>query len=350
MIRRVGTGGSRPPAPWPPPGSRAASQVLRWSWSISPALTILAVLAVATLALSIVGHLVDDRLLLGVSVWNKPAKFAISFCLWAPTMVGIYSLVHRGWLLRGCLEILGWSMILELILITMQAGRGVPSHYNYETAFDGAVFTAMAAGVGTMTVVAIVAGAFLARAQLGSTALGLSVKIAVPVMTSGAVLGYIMTSPREGQIESGGNTFGGHTIGASDGGPGVPLLGWSTEFGDLRVAHFVGLHALQALPLIALLLERGVRAGRLRLSQAEQRSVVVLGAIAYVGLIGVTLWQALRGQPVIGPDQLTLTVAAVVVGTPVLFAFPTLYRGRRRATTDLPATTFEGIGPDDLAG
>lgn len=344
------SGTERPATPLPPRGERTPAQFVRWGWSVSPTLTILSGLSIVALVDSCVGYVVDDRMLAGVPVWNKPAKFAISLGLWAATLVGIYSIVERGRLLRGVLELLGASMILELNLIVLQAGRSVRSHYNFETAFDGAVFRAMAAGVGTMTVVAVIAGAVIARRQLGSSALGLAVKSAVPVMTVGAVSGYVMTSPRDGQIESGTNVFGGHTIGAPDGGPGLPLMGWSTEFGDLRVSHFIGSHALQAIPLIALLLRRAVRSGRLRLTEREQRWVVGWGALAYVGLMVVTFWQALRGQSLVRPDLLTTIGTAVAVGLPAAATLPLLRRGRRRDGSELADDTFAGIEPDDLAG
>ena len=98
---------------------------------------------------------------------------------------------------------------------------------------------------------------------------------------------------------------GAHTVGAVDGGPGLPGTGWSVEHGDLRVPHFMGLHALQALPLFAWLLQRrGWRTASL------VRAVQTIAA-SYAILLSILVWQALRGQSVIRPDPLTLTVLGV---------------------------------------
>jgi hypothetical protein len=78
---------------------------------------------------------------------------------------------------------------------------------------------------------------------------------------------------------------------------------WSTEGGDIRVSHFLGLHALQALPMAAVLLERRRRA---------QRRVIALG-VAWLGFILATLHQALRAQPLLAPDTLTLVEVAFVL-------------------------------------
>ena len=97
---------------------------------------------------------------------------------------------------------------------------------------------------------------------------------------------------------------GAHTVGAPDGGPGLPGTGWSLEHGDIRIAHFVGLHALQVLPLLTLVLTPRTKdiTARIRIAWALSAS--------YVSLFALLLWQALRGQFVTSPDAVTL--AAVV--------------------------------------
>ena len=89
---------------------------------------------------------------------------------------------------------------------------------------------------------------------------------------------------------------GAHTVGASDGGPGLPLTNWSTEAGDLRAAHLVGLHALQVLPFAGFLVSR--REGH-RSTAAGVRLVIAFSS--FYGLTGAVLfWRAMSGHAVIG--------------------------------------------------
>jgi len=118
---------------------------------------------------------------------------------------------------------------------------------------------------------------------------------------------------------------GAHTVGAADGGPGLPVVGWSTVAGDLRIGHFIGLHALQALPILAMLLGRF--AGRLD-ERTKVRLLVVAGS-AYAGLTLLLTWQALRGQSVIRPDALTLGAATVLAVATAIAVATVLRRGRR---------------------
>jgi hypothetical protein len=103
---------------------------------------------------------------------------------------------------------------------------------------------------------------------------------------------------------------GAHSVGVEDGGPGLPVTGWSTTGGDLRVGHFVGLHGLQALPLFGYLL---VLFAPDWLRSGHRVALVWTFGLSYLGLVGVLTWQTLRGQPVISPDARTLGALCAIL-------------------------------------
>jgi hypothetical protein len=125
-------------------------------------------------------------------------------------------------------------------------------------------------------------------------------------------MGGLMTRPTGDQLAAARATHvmpgaGAHTVGAADGGPGLPGTGWSREHGDLRVPHFLGLHAVQILPLLALLVGRRVA------SAARRRHAVLVVAVSYAMLFVILLAQALGGESVILPGPATLAALAACV-------------------------------------
>ena len=147
----------------------------------------------------------------------------------------------------------------------------------------------------------------------------------------GMSLAFFMTSPTAAQLTAvqGGAGLpiaGAHTVGRADGGPGLPVLGWSTVSGDLRIAHFVGLHGLQVVPLVAFFVTQRAR----RLTKGAQTALVTVAGAVWLGLDLLLAWQALRGQSIVRPDALTLGAAMTLVGGAALAVAAVLMQARAR--------------------
>jgi hypothetical protein len=216
-------------------------------------------------------------------------------------------------------------LVAEVAVIALQAWRGTTSHFNVSTLLDGAIFSFMGTAILVQTVLSALVAVALWRQSFEDRALGWALRIGMAITIGGASTGGLMTRPTEAQLAQLAAAkqmpiVGAHTVGAPDGGPGLPGTGWSLEHGDLRVPHFIGLHALQVLPLLAWVLwRRGVRNDR------RARLLVVAGA-GYAGLFLILVWQALRGQALVGPDPLTLVVLviwAAVTGGAAVWPFRT---------------------------
>jgi hypothetical protein len=193
------------------------------------------------------------------------------------------------------------AMTVEIALISTQAARGVASHFNTKTSLDTTIFMIM--GV-TITISSAAVAYVLWRVVRDPPDLapayrwGLGIGLFLFVVMS--FQGWLMVVRQS------------HTVGASDGGPALTLLNWSLAGGDLRIAHLVGLHALQVLPLTGYLAARWNR-----VSTRVALAVVGVVSALYGGLVVVTLVVALRGTPLVSrpvvPQLSPSVVAAVLV-------------------------------------
>jgi hypothetical protein len=271
-------------------------------WRTDKPLTAVGVLMSAVLIASLAGMLVDHRVVTGAPVWLKPSKFAASTAIYALTLAWVFRYL-ADW--RRVRAVVGWTtaiiFVLEVAIIDAQAWRGTTSHFNVSTPLNAVLFATMGIGIAVQTLASILVAAALWRQTFVDPVTGWALRAGMTITVIGAMTGGLMTQPTEAQLAQARATrhltvSGAHTVGAPDGGPGIPGTGWSREHGDLRVPHFVGLHAIQALALAAVFVRRSSRS-----------SVALMKAVSasYVALFAVLLWQALRGEPVLGPGAAT---------------------------------------------
>lgn len=230
------------------------------------------------LAVVLIAMYFDSRQLLGVSVWLKPAKFLASSAIFLWTLGWLLNYVEAPIVARSSVGTLSSLILLfENFAISFQALRGERSHFNETTTFNSALFGVMGFMIVLNTVLLmVVLWWFLTRpAPMPAGALW------------GCRLGVLLAVL--GSIEGGAMVYAkAHTLGLADGGPGVPILNWSTQAGDLRIAHFIGIHGLQVLPL-----------GGFLLSEVGATAGVFILALFHYGAFFLTLLQALSKKPLL---------------------------------------------------
>lgn len=301
----------------------ASSVAARLSWHRP--LLVLGLTMAALVPVAAVGLIVDHRELAGAPVWAKPLKFSLSVLIYSVSLAWLLSQLERHrraawWAGTAVAVFLG----VEMVIIVGAAAAGVHSHFNVATPLAAALWSTMGASIAGVWVASLLLAVLLFRADLGDRARSLAVRTGLLIALLGMALGFLMTTPTPGQLADLQGVAGAHTVGAADGGPGLALLGWSAVAGDLRVPHFVGMHALQLLPLGALALELGARHFPALRREATRAGLLWVSAGLYLGLLAVLTLQALAGESVVRPSAPTvlatvaLTITAAVATSAVL--------------------------------
>lgn len=215
----------------------------------------------------------------GVNAYFKPFKFAFSTFLFAWAMAW-----YCYYLPSFNVGFFNWTVILllgfEIVYIAIMASKGLTSHYNLSTPFYATMFSVMALAATLVTLYTAYVGFLFFTQSFPDLpnyyvwAIRLSILIFVVFSFEGFVMGSKLS----------------HTVGAINDNSNWIIVGWSNTAGDLRVSHFIGMHALQVLPILSFYVLKNTKA-------------TILVSILYGLLALVTLVQALQGKPLFTSKQ-----------------------------------------------
>lgn len=304
----------------------AESDFARMSlWAASPPLTVIGWVMLLDSVACLVAMAFDSRQITGVNAWLKPAKFGLSSAITCLTLAWIAGcLTEWPGIRKWASRVFAASIAIEIVIIDLQAARGTTSHFNVSTRFDRSAFIVMGLSIATLWFSMAAMTYALMRQKLTPASRRWALRLGLLLSLIGAAAGGLMLHPTPEQKRTPDSpVFGAHTVGTPDGGPGLPFLNWSTSHGDLRIPHVLGLHAIQAIPLIVWWLSR-----RRRLVEQQRVQLVILSAAVYAGPFSLLAWQALRGQPLFRPDAETLFAASFLAASAcagsALITFPSL--------------------------
>ena len=242
----------------------------------------------AGLVVSGVAQYFDDRLFNGVSIWWKPAKFWFSIGVHFVTLALLAQLLvpaRRAGFVMASTAFLSVAMGLwENVYISIQAARGRASHFNYETNFEALMYLLMGVGAVILVLAPLVLSIMLAT-QRDDDRSGLKF---------GAIIGgfatFVFTLAFGGFMSQQGSHYF-NVADASDAG-GLPIVGWSTQLPDLRPAHFVASHILQAAPFVGWVMDK--------IAPSASRTAVFIVTLSMSALSAGLFILALRGVAPLG--------------------------------------------------
>lgn len=218
----------------------------------------------------------DDRVLRGANVWLKPMKFALSLGLFALTTAWFVGhLLPTARRLRA-VDVIVWVLIgsasFELAYIALQAGLGRGSHYNVGDPLHAVMYTLMGMGALALTATQPALAWLLLRHADPRRAPAYRLAVVIGLVLTfvlGAGVGGLLSGLQPPQTSA------------------LPIIGWSMAGGDLRPAHFLGIHAQQALPLLGLIVAGWNAATARRTVWAATAAYLLLFVTALAwGLVG----------------------------------------------------------------
>ncbi|MBK9735509.1 MAG: hypothetical protein IPO92_11275 [Saprospiraceae bacterium] len=220
---------------------------------------------------------------LGINSMIKPIKFSLSTVLYAWTMALLLYYVNNQKRVKWYSVLAFVVMFFENSVIIVQAFRGKLSHFNQSELVGGILYALMGVMIVWLTTATLVITVrFLCQKTYAtSKPLTLSIKIGLVMFVIFSFFGGYMSA-----INS-------HNIGGEIGQTGLPLVNWSTVFGDLRVGHFFGIHSLQVIPLIGYFLSNRIK------NESKAIGFIWLASILYFSFICFTIFQALNAMPFI---------------------------------------------------
>jgi hypothetical protein len=223
-----------------------------------------------------------------VNPWIKPIKFSISFSTFASTMsLLLLALRIPKWQLTLARRAIAASVALEILSLAAQACR-TAYHLSGQSLLD----TSLAQMTNSMVMVntGIVCWMLAlfcinrVRTEQIDRPMVTAVRYSIVIFLAGNAIGGYMLAR------------GSHTVGVADGGPGLPFVNWSVIAGDLRIAHFIAIHAIQIVPLFAYILSQMSPI----LPVKHRRIAAGALALAVSFAVGATFVQAALGHPLLG--------------------------------------------------